>query len=113
MALVDHDEVEGFEGYARVVPHRQRAAARGGGLEERALLPVLVELLLALEHRVEALDGRYDHPARVVYAVGAQMLDVVLVGEGVPVVRAHVLLELRERLRPEVRSTRSWRSSRR
>ncbi len=73
------------------------------GLEERALLVLLVELVLALEHRVEALDGGdadLGRPGRCVFEL--QVLDVVQLGELAAVVGRDELLELLERLPAEV-----------
>ncbi len=103
VALINYDEVEGLYGDARVVGDRQWFAAEGWArLEHRALLPLLLELLLAAEHGVQALDGGYADPAHGVYGVGAQELHVVLVCEGAAGVGAHVLLELGHRLRAQV-----------
>ena len=87
-----------------VVDDRQRLLDQAAGpeLEERPLLVGLVELFLALEHRVEALDGRDDDLARGGDGVRGEMLDVVLVGELVAVDGADVLLKLPVGLPPEV-----------
>src|SRR5207237_48559 len=58
VALVGHDKVEGLDGEGRVVDDGERLLDQGGvGLEEGALLVALVELGLAPEDGVEALDG--------------------------------------------------------
>ena len=65
-----------------VVDDRQRLLdERVLGLEQRAFLVLLLELLLALEHRVEPLDRRDAHLGGRVDGVRLQVLDGVLLGE--------------------------------
>jgi hypothetical protein len=94
VALVDHDEVERLDRDALVEDDRHGLLDEGRlRLESRMLLVGLVELLVAFEDGIEALDGRDDHLARRGDGVGGELLDVVLVGELVAVDRADELLE--------------------
>ena len=103
VALVDHDEVERLHRDFRSVLDRDGlAAGRTTGLEERLLLVGGIVLGLALQDRVEALDGRDDDLAGRVDGVAAQVLNRELVGEGVGGRRIPELLELVQRLAPEV-----------
>ena len=96
VALIDDDEIEGLDGDARVVDDRQRLLDQAGRqLEQRLLVGRLVELFLALEHRVQALDRRDHDLARRGDGVRVEQLDVVFVGELVGVHGADELLELR------------------
>ena len=95
VALVHDDEIEHLDGHLRVVDDRQRLLEeRRGRLEQRAFLVLLVELFLALEDRVEPLDGRDADLGGRVDRVAAKVLDGVFLGELVVVVGADVLLEL-------------------
>ena len=61
VALVHDDEVEELGRNAGVVDHVGRFALPGlGGVERRAFLVAGIELGLAFQHRVEALDGGDD-----------------------------------------------------
>ena len=63
VALIDDDEVERLDGDVLVVDDRQRLLDQAGRqLEQRLLVGLLVELFLALEDRVEALDRRDARP---------------------------------------------------
>ena len=82
VALIDDDEVERLDGDSLVVDDRQRLLDQAGRqLEQRLLFVVLLELLLALENRVEALDRRDEDLARRGDGVRVQVLDVVFLGE--------------------------------
>ena len=76
-------------GMAAVVRHRDRLPDEArAAVEQRPLLQRRVEVRLALEHRVEPLDGRDDHPGDRVDVVRGQVLDVVELGELAAVVGA-------------------------
>jgi hypothetical protein len=61
VALVDDDEIEEFRRDAGIVDNVWRFALPGpGGIERRALFVARVELGLAFQHGIEALDSR-DH----------------------------------------------------
>ncbi len=78
VALVHDDEVEELGRDAGVVDHIGRLALpRLGGIEGGALFVAGVELGLALEHRVEALDGGDDDLGGGVDGVGLEPLDGV------------------------------------
>src|SRR5207248_2436464 len=78
MALVDDDEVEELGRNARVVDHVGRLALpRLGGVESGALLIGGVELGLALQHRVKALDCSDDDLGGGVDGVALEPLDGV------------------------------------
>ncbi len=95
MALVHDDEVECLDGKRRVVDHRQRLLREPPArLEHRVLFIRLVVLGLALEDRVEPLDGRDHHLGGGLDRIPARVLHRVLVGEAVAVVGAGVALEL-------------------
>jgi hypothetical protein len=96
VAFVDHDDVEGLDGDARVVDHGQRLGdqGRGFGFEQRRIFVVLRILLLALEHGVEPLDGGDADFGGGVDGVAGQTLDRELLGEGVVGVGTGVALEL-------------------
>jgi hypothetical protein len=65
VALVDDGEIEGLDGDALVVDDGQRFLGETRlELEERLFLGGFLELLFALEDRIEALDGRDDDLAR-------------------------------------------------
>ena len=82
VALVDEDDVEVLGRDRRVVDDRQRLLAGPASvLELRALLLLGVELRLALEHRVEPLDGGDHDLARRADGVRGEPLDVVELGE--------------------------------
>ena len=103
MTLVDHDNVEVLDGEPwRVRDGDRLAAERTAGLEQRLVLVCRVVLGIALEHRVETLDGRDDHLAGRLDLVAAQVLDRVLPGEGVGGAGIPELLELVQRLLSEV-----------
>jgi hypothetical protein len=78
VALVDHDQVEVLGRVRGVVDHRQRLAhGRARRPEARLLLARRVELRLALEHGVHALDRGDDYLGRVADHVRGQPLDLV------------------------------------
>ena len=102
VALVDDDEVEGFNRDRGVVDDRHRLGVEAGvGLKEGALLALFVELL-AGEHCVESLDrGDADFGTRA-DRLPLEVLDLVFLGELVAGGRARELLKLVERLLAEV-----------
>ena len=78
VAFVHDDEVEELGRDAGVVDHVGRLALPGlGGIEAGAFLVAGVELGLALEHRVEALDGRDDDLGGGIDGVRLEPLDGV------------------------------------
>jgi hypothetical protein len=77
---------------------------RPGELEQRRLLHLGVEVRLALQHRVEALDGRDDDLGGGSDGVRGEPLDVIQLRELPVVVGCAIALELLLGLLAEVRA---------
>ena len=103
VALVDNDEVEGLDGQVGRVFHRNGfLATQPARLEQGFLLVLRVVLRVPLQDGVEPLNGRDHDLAGRADRVALQPLDHELIGEaetrrGIP-----ELLELVQRLLPEV-----------
>ena len=104
VALVGDDEVKVLDGQVGVVAHQLGRLPVQLLLPapQRALLLLGVELGLAAQHGVEALDGGDAHLADRVQDVGPQPLDVVELTEPAAIVGGDVLLELGEGLAAQV-----------
>src|SRR5437660_808681 len=103
MTLVDKREVERLDRNSWVVCHGDRVTDQTtAGVEQRAFLEGWVEVWLALEHGVQALDGGDTDASQRIESVGAEQLDVVKLGELPTIVGSDVLLELLERLADQV-----------
>ena len=95
VALVHDDEVEELGRDAGVVDHvRRLALPRLGGVEAGAFLVLGVEVGLALQHRVQALDGGDDDLGGRVDGVALEPLDGVERRELARVVRRREVGEL-------------------
>ena len=99
------DDVEKFGWDRLVVSDRKRLAQRGQILDElRLFLASGIELGLAPEHRVEALDGRDYDFGRGADCVPFEMLNLVEIGKLAMVVGSAVTLEFLLCLVAEIRS---------
>jgi hypothetical protein len=101
VALVDDDNIERFRRTSCVVLDRHRL---GCELVGGVLVELGVEVGLASEDRVDALDRRDRHARDGVDPVRREVLDVVELGELAAVVGGREPLELLQRLAAEVRA---------
>ena len=99
MALIDDHDVEGLRWNGGVVLDRHRLRRK---LVGRVLVQLRVEISLATQDRVDALDRRDRHARDWVDHVRRQVLHVVQLGELAPIVGRREALELLQRLAPEV-----------
>ena len=105
MAFVDDDEVEELGRNCGIVCHvRRLAAPRPGRIEGGAFFVAGIVVGLALQHRIEPLDGGDDHLGGGVDRVRVEALDGIELGELARVVRWLEVCELVIRLPAEVRA---------